>query len=112
MQALDEYQRTDNFRAGTTCRVCSDDAQVVVGTHRHADAEYEDMGPCPFCLRGLRLETGSAGAKRWPDGFWQGRHLPDHLVEASVAPAELPLARQLQRQRLREMQAGMFPGEM
>jgi hypothetical protein len=88
MQALSEEVRTRNITGRDHCRFCGDDAQVVVAIEKRrwkdTEASYEQMGPCPHCERGYRLEYGADSPWK-PDGYWQGRELPAHLTTLHVA---------------------------
>ena len=87
------------------CRHCADDGFVVVWTRPvkptmacpRAQGEVDEMGPCPFCEAGLRVEFPPAdpksGAQRlgpWgAAGFWGSRQeLKAHLEPSWFPPEE------------------------
>lgn len=87
------------------CRHCADDGLVVVWTRPaapsmacpRASGDYDEMGPCPFCEQGLRVEFPPAdprsGAQRlgpWgAGGFWGSRQeLRAHLEPSWFPPEE------------------------
>lgn len=84
------------------CRYCADDGLVVVWTRPveptvacpRAQGEVDEMGPCPFCEAGLRVEFPPAdpksGAQRlgpWgAAGFWGSRQ----ALKADLRPSWFP----------------------
>lgn len=94
------------------CVFCLGDGLVVVGTHKHAGAMYEEMGPCPGCEKGHRLEFGEGDARhpgRWGEaGFWQGR--PHNLVPQT----KVWLSKAENARRAKDLMAtvGLVPKEM
>lgn len=73
---------------GPSCTHCGDDGQVLVATRPPG---FEEMAPCPHCVKGYRIEFGfgvkknqreevidawhqNPGGGPWGrDGFWRGR---------------------------------------
>lgn len=114
--------RVANYTGSETCRRCLDDARIVVSVRREpvyrytrkgsvvscwtlADAreqagwaETEEMGPCPLCERGFRLEFGIGrnkdgseyenprGGPWGRDGYWRGREAPSDVETATPVP--------------------------
>lgn len=86
------------------CRHCADDGFVVVWTRPvvpsvacpRAVGEVDEMGPCPFCEVGLRVEFPPADPKSgfqrtgpWgPSGFWGSRQEMKAHLEPSWFPPE------------------------
>jgi hypothetical protein len=80
----DDMYVLDNWPGDAHCPYCCNDGQVCVGTARWVGADFEQMGPCPRCQRGYRVEFGigvdkhgnDVQAKRpaWgKDGYWRGQ---------------------------------------
>lgn len=89
------------------CRYCADDGLVVVWTRPvkpsprapRASGEMDEMGPCPFCEQGLRIEfppadpkTGFQRVGPWGvNGFWGTRQeLKRHLEPSWFPPEDKP----------------------
>jgi hypothetical protein len=110
MDMDERYTRTQNYSGNDRCSRCGDDGQIVVSLRRFPrqldlatnklkpeGGLLEEMGPCPDCERGFRLEWGIGVLKdksqppkvldRWdvrggpwgPEGYWRGRD-PDELA--------------------------------
>lgn len=125
MKTIPEEARVKNTgRFPETCRWCGDSGYVHVGTS-HSSAvrpngetcrlDYEEHGPCPYCLRGFYEEfppprPADKEATRvkppWGDGgFWAFREQVD-LVPAREGPREF-LSSAENARRLRELAARM-----
>lgn len=114
MQQVPLEARTQNRSRDERCRYCRDTGQVVAATRPASPAlvrgkliqpaggaEFEEMGPCPFCETGFYLEFPKAGEGPWGrDGYWQGRPGSDLRIEEEHT---LPLPPAEQARRAREL---------
>jgi hypothetical protein len=66
--------RIQNVSEDEHCRFCcSSPGLVFVGTELWQGADYDQVGPCPACELGQKLEFPPKFAQWGPRGFWQGR---------------------------------------
>lgn len=81
-------RRIANVTGEETCSRCGDEGMLVVCVETRDGAEYDQVGPCPFCERGYRAEFGIGRDKdgneiqaRRPlwgaEGFWRGREFDE-----------------------------------
>lgn len=81
MKPLPDAARTKNLSGKEFCRYCLNDGYVVVtmrpaarlaGRQASSEGVLEEMGPCPYCEQGVRVEF-QGGAPWGTDGYWRGR---------------------------------------
>lgn len=95
------------------CFTCHDEGQVVaatrVETFNGRSAEVEEMGPCPYCELGYKIEYQPGSP--WGDaGFWQGREQPPRATFVS-APPMTPAGQVAAIKALSETIGRPFPSE-
>lgn len=127
MQSFPEDDRIKNFPPSEWqqgCVSCGDDGLVEVGFWREQSQQASapatlrpEMGPCPFCLKGFRIESAAGKKARWGlDGFWRGREVPESLLRHWKQNQPLPPAENQRRmrelhERMALIQAGGGPGK-
>lgn len=74
---------------------CPHPGWVVAYTRSEGGGEVEEMGPCPNCEIGNRIEMGEMGRRQWPRGFWQGR--PTQLRRACVCDERVSTAAEVEQ---------------